>query len=93
MIKYKFEETKNRFAAYHEGKEVGEITFTKAGDKVLLVDHTYVMEEYRGKSIANRLVKHIVDFAISQNKLIVPLCPFVRKEFGRNQEYQAIEYK
>ncbi len=93
MIKYKFEETKNRFAAYHEGKEVGEITFTKAGDKVLIVDHTYVKEEYRGKSIANKLVKHIVDFAISQNKLIVPLCPFVRKEFGRNQEYQAIEYK
>ncbi|MBU5307914.1 N-acetyltransferase [Clostridioides mangenotii] len=93
MIEYNYEESKNRIAAYYKGKEVGEITYSKAGENILIVDHTYVNEEYRGKSIANQLVKNVVDLAISQNKKIVPLCSFVRKEFDRNPEYQEVESK
>jgi predicted GNAT family acetyltransferase len=93
MIQIKFEEEKDRFAAYSEGKEVGEVTFSKAGDKILIIDHTFVDEEFRGQHIANELVKHVVDLAIERDKKIMPLCPFAKKEFSRKPEYQAIEYK
>ncbi|SHH00110.1 hypothetical protein SAMN02745245_00292 [Anaerosphaera aminiphila DSM 21120] len=94
-IEYKFEKGNDfeRFAAYENGVEAGEVTFTRAGDEILIIDHTYVDENFRGKNIAVDLVKHVVDLAIEEKKKIVPLCPFARREFNQKPEYQEIEYK
>ncbi|RVU54242.1 GNAT family N-acetyltransferase [Anaerosphaera multitolerans] len=94
-VVYKFEEGKdhNRFAAYVDAVEAGEVTYSSAGDNILIIDHTYVDENYRGMDIAVQLVKHVVDLAIEDNKKIIPLCPFARREFNNKPEYQKIEYK
>lgn len=92
-IEYKNEPEKNRITAYYEGVEIGEVTYSRAGENIFIVDHTFVDDNYRGNKIANQLIKHVVDYAKAEDKKIIPLCPFARKEFDRNPEYQEIESK
>ena len=90
----RYQEQEKRFVAFNEeNQEVGEITFQTVGDNILIIDHTYVDQNYRGQQIANKLVKLVVDKAIQDEKLVIPLCPFAAKEFQRHPEYQEIQKK
>ena len=90
----RYQEQEKRFVAFNEeNQEVGEITFQTVGDNTLIIDHTYVDQNYRGQKIANKLVKLVVDKAIQDEKLVMPLCPFAAKEFQRHPEYQKIQKK
>ncbi len=90
MIEYKNGE--NRIYAVNEtGKEVGEITFSNAGETMLIIDHTGVIDEARGQGIAQELVKRAVQKAKNENKKVIPLCPFAKSEFQKKVEYQEVE--
>ncbi|MDL2212018.1 N-acetyltransferase [Erysipelotrichaceae bacterium OttesenSCG-928-M19] len=92
---YKFEDTDTtgKYIVFDNNVEIGEITFSKAGDSIYIVDHTYVDLDYRGNKIANELLRLVVEKAKSDERLIIPLCPFAKKEFERTPEYQEIEKK
>lgn len=78
-----------RFAAYEEGHEIGEVTWS-ASEHLLIIDHTYVDASYRGQGIAERLVKAVVDKARSEGYKIIPLCPFAKREFERQDTYKDV---
>lgn len=95
-IIYKLEEKdyrNNRFVALIDDNEAGEITFIKAGKYNIIIEHTGIFEGYEGMGIAKELVKKAVDYAILNDYKVIPLCPYARKEFDRNPEYQKIEKK
>lgn len=81
----------NRYYALDGGQEIAEVTYSVAGEKILIIDHTEVDNNYRGKGIAQALVKLVVDQAIREEKKIVPLCPFAAKEFHENPDYKKIK--
>lgn len=83
-----FKEEKNRFALYNdEGTEIGEMTWSPAGDDLIIIDHTFVDPTYRGQNLAGQLVEHGVEMARQKNLKILPLCPFAKKEFAEKSEY------
>lgn len=69
---------------------IAEITYVEAGDAKLIIDHTYVSDELRGQKVGNKLVEQIVHFARKNNKKIVPLCPFAKAQFDRNEAYKDV---
>lgn len=84
------EET-NRFALYNdENVEIGEMTWSNAGDTMLIIDHTFVDDAYTGQGLAAQLVEKGVEKARKENKKIIPLCPFAKSEFDRKPEYQDV---
>lgn len=74
-------------------KLIAEITYSVAGDKLLIIDHTFVDPVLRGQGIAGKLVKAVVDLAIKQNRKIVPLCPFAKREFENKEEYHTVWHR
>lgn len=86
-----FKKGENRYFVLDGDKEVGQVTYSVADDTILIIDHTEVSREYGGQGIASKLVKFVVDKAIAENKLIIPLCPFAAREFANNPEYQKIQ--
>ena len=50
------EEKKNRFALLDGEKEIGEMTWSNAGKKRIIIDHTFVDPAYRGQGLAEKLV-------------------------------------
>lgn len=72
------------------GVEKGVVTFSIAGDSLLIIDHTHVDESLTGKGYASKLVEKVVDKARKENKKIIPLCPYARSQFEKKPEYKDV---
>lgn len=92
MIEIKYEEGKNRIAAYVGDKMIGKVLFTVEGD-VWTIDSTRVEKEYRSQGVAQKLIKAVVIEAREKNVKIRPVCSFAVKEFERVREYKDLIFK
>ena len=63
-------------------------TFSKAGDKIVIIDHTEVA--LRGRGYGQMLIERIVADMREQSKEIVPLCPFAASEFRKHPEWADV---
>lgn len=73
-----------------DGLEVGEVTYTRDGDKVLVINHTGVDPANRGKGIAEELVRQVAEKAKNEGLKVEPVCSFAQKEFERKSEYKEV---
>ena len=81
-------EENNRFALYNdENQEIGEMTWSDAGESMMIIDHTFVDPTYRGQKLAEKLVLAGVEKARKEHKKIIPLCPVAKKEFDTSPDY------
>lgn len=71
-------------------EDIAEIAFSRAGDHLAIIDHTFVNINYRGEGIGERLVRMVVDDMRAEGRKIIPLCPFAKKEFEKTPEYADI---
>lgn len=76
---------KGRFVASIEGKQAGFMTYTWAGNQKFIIDHTEVDSAYAGKGIGKKLVMAAVDFAREKKVKVIPLCPYAKKVFDRDE--------
>ena len=89
----RFETVEGKIVLFDDNdKQCGEITYKEKENKVIVVDHTYVPDEYRGLGYAAALVSEVVAYAQRNDLKIVPLCPYVKKRFEKDEEFQKIEY-
>jgi len=56
----------------------------------MVIKHTEVREELRGKNAGYRLVHAAVAYARTNNIKIVPLCPFARSVFKKKLEFADV---
>ena len=68
------------------GKRVGEMTYVKAGDTRIIIDHTEVGDELRGQGAGKKLVLAAVEMAREKGIKILPLCPFAKAVFEKTPE-------
>jgi uncharacterized protein len=75
----------NKGAFYIEGSGtmLAEMTYSMTGAELMIIDHTEVSDELRGKNIGYQLVKSAVEYARTNNIKILPLCPFARSVFDK----------
>lgn len=92
MLEMKYEEEKNRIAAYVGDKMVGKVLLTVEGD-VWTIDSTRVEKEYRGQGVAQKLIKATIIAARGKSVKIKPVCSFAVKEFERVKEYRDLLFE
>ncbi len=92
LIRFDFEDDgkKGKFALYEDEVFAGEMTFTWAGNDKFIIDHTGVEKEFGGKGYAKKLVQKAIGFAREKQLKIMPLCPFAKSVFDRNEEYRDV---
>lgn len=69
---------------------VAQMTFSKAGDSLIIIDHTEVPDEYRGQGVGQLLVERAVADARTNGKRILPLCPFAASRFRAHPEWSDV---
>lgn len=67
-----------------------EITYVPTGEHRIIIDHTFVSDELRGQGIAQKLVKELALWARAENKKVIPVCPFAKREMEQNEEYHDL---
>jgi uncharacterized protein len=83
-------QSKGRYVYRDENGPEAELTFSKAGTSLIIIDHTEVPDAYRGRNIGFRLVERAVRDARKAGKKIVPLCPFANAQFRRHAEWADV---
>lgn len=74
-------DSKNRLA---------EMTYSKAGETRIIIDHTEVSDELRGQGAGKQLVMEAVKFARENKVSILPLCPFAKSVFQKVAEIRDV---
>ncbi|WP_185095852.1 GNAT family N-acetyltransferase [Chryseobacterium daeguense] len=89
-IKHNNDEKHGSFEALIDGRRAGLMTYTWAGEERFIIDHTEVEEAYNGKGVGKEMLLAAVDFARKNGKTIIPLCPFAKATFQKNEELQDV---
>jgi predicted GNAT family acetyltransferase len=79
--------SKGRYVIVGPNGAEAEMTFTRAGEHQLIIDHTGVPDAFRGQGVGARLVTRAVEDARAAGRKIVPLCPFAAAQFRRQPEW------
>lgn len=82
-------DSKGRFVIRQDGEEA-ELTFSKVQDHSWIIDHTGVPDALAGRGLGKALVKHAVEAARTENKRIIPLCPYAKALIARTPEWQDV---
>ena len=69
---------------------LAEMTFSRAGARMIIIDHTEVPEALRGQGVGDRLVAQAVADARAEGFAIFPLCPFAASRFRKNPDYRDV---
>ncbi|PSH54430.1 GNAT family N-acetyltransferase [Phyllobacterium brassicacearum] len=90
-IKIEKEETEKggRYVAVVSGHEA-EMTFSRASPHLIIVDHTAVPDALRGQGVGQALALHAVEDARAGGWKIIPLCPFMRAQSLRHEEWADV---
>lgn len=83
-------DSKGFFKAMEENQQAGRMTYSWAGSDRIIIDHTEVNPAFKGQGVGKQMVLAAVDFAREENISIVPLCPFARSVFDRNEELRDV---
>jgi predicted GNAT family acetyltransferase len=67
-----------------------EMTYSKAGESMIIIDSTQVPDAMRGQKVGVALVLRAVEDARSSGKKIMPLCPFAKAQFARHSEFHYV---
>ena len=76
--------SKGAFFIVENNQRLAEMTFSKAGDKLIIID------QLRGKGAGKQLVAAAVAYAREKNLKILPLCPFAKSVFNKVTEFQDV---
>ncbi len=71
---------------------IGVITYAPKDKDKIVIDHTFVKEDYRNQGIGHQLVDKVVDRARKENKKIVPQCSFAKNVLAENNNYKDVFY-
>lgn len=82
----------NKFYVGEEKSPIAEVTYVPSGDKMIVLNHTFVSPELRGQNMGYQLVKKVVDYARDNGLKIYPTCSFAVKEFQKN-DYHDVLYE
>lgn len=90
MITHTETDTKGEFILKRDGKQAGKMTYSKMGNKKIIIDHTEVEEPFKNTGAGRALVEHGVQWARENDIKVLPLCPFAKNLIDRDPDLQDV---
>ena len=93
LIQQKQAGHKGKFYVEQGGKELAEMTYSMPSPDKLIIEHTEVDDELRGKNVGLQMVTSAVEYARANAMKIIPLCPFAKSVFDRKAELHDVLFQ
>lgn len=84
------EGTKGFAMARADHKRAGMMTYSIAGDALIIIDHTEVEPDFQGSGVGKQMLYTIVEMARETNMSIFPLCPFAASMFNKLEDIKDV---
>lgn len=89
-VQHEESEKGGTFFIEESGTRVAEMTYTRAEGGVIVINHTQVDEELRGKGVGKSLVAASVKWARENDSKIMATCPFATAQFNRDSSLRDV---
>ncbi len=83
-------ETKGHFEYKVDGVLLGEISYSRVGKELIIIDHTFVDPSLRGSGKGKELVTEVVEYARAKSLKVLPLCPFANAIIKRESAFHDV---
>ncbi len=83
LIQQKQDGSKGSFYVEESGIILAEMKYSMTDTDLMIIDHTQVSDEFRGKNVGYQLVHTAVEYARINHIKILPLCPFAKSVFDK----------
>ena len=90
QIQYSISDDGLGFHARCGAAHIGEITFVRVGIDKMIIDHTGVDDDYRGRDVDRGLVEGVWNLARTQRRRILCMCPVARAVFDRTPAFDDV---
>jgi len=81
--------SKGRYFVRLDGVDA-EMTYSRAGKGIIIIDHTGVPDTLRGRGVGLALVRRGIEDARVEGRVGIPLCPFAKAQIDRHPEWQDV---
>jgi predicted GNAT family acetyltransferase len=78
------------FVIERDEQRLAEMTYVRAGEKRIIVDHTFVDDALRGEGAGRKLLQALVEWARAEQLLVIPVCPFAKSMFERDASIRDV---
>ena len=89
-IAHETSETRGRFLVRSDGTVVAEMTYSRAGDTTIIVDHTEVDPSLKGQGVGMHLRRAMVEHARNHSLRVMATCPFALAMFKRHPDLRDV---
>ena len=72
------------FFLTREGIRLAEMTYTRTGDRQVIIDHTLVDDQLRGLGVARRLLDTAVAWARANKTRVIATCTYAKAQFEKD---------
>ena len=86
-IQVNVKEEQNKGMAYvanEKGEVLAEMTYSRANNDLLIIDHTGVQDVLRGMGVGRKMLDALVEMARKEGSKILPLCPYAKSVFDKD---------
>lgn len=83
-IEHREDEGHGAFFVQREGIQLAEMTYSRAGEKLIIVDHTLVDEQLRGLGVARLLLDSLVSWARATDTRVRATCTYALSQFAKD---------
>ena len=83
LIQHQQQSHKGSFYVEENGNRLAEMIYNMSGSELMIIEHTEVADELRGKNVGYQLVHTAVEYARTNHLKILPLCPFAKSVFDK----------
>lgn len=78
------------FVLMRQGSRVAEMTYSRTGEKLVIIDHTLVDPALRGQGIARQLLDAAVKWSRESGTKVIATCSYVTAQFARDEGIRDI---
>jgi predicted GNAT family acetyltransferase len=89
-IQHEEEGGRGAFFVERGGVRLALMTYVRAGEHLVIVDHTEVNDALKGKGVARRLLDTAVAWARKTGTKINPTCPYAKAQFDKDPSIRDV---
>ena len=86
------EESGHRGAFFFEegGKRLGEMTYSRVDERLVIIDHTEVSPSLAGKGMGRKLLDALVAWARESKTKVMATCPYALAQFAKDPSIRDV---
>lgn len=89
MLTFRHDDAAGEYVALLDDTPVGQLTYRLEG-RIMHVEHTLSDPSVRGRGLAGKLTRHVLDDARRRGLSVVPVCPYVAQFIDEHPEYSDV---